>query len=105
MSALWLFVFHIGFVVGGLLLSLIIGTLVIYLRKESSFANIDEVRHLRPTADFPAKRDVVIRHAPEEQLVVSNASPPDESEEIGAIFPLRQPAGESRHIFTPSLPV
>jgi len=99
MSTLWLFFFHIGFVVGVFLVSLIIGTLVIYLRKEKPRTSMHEVRDALPDAKQPIKPLVVIRHEPDDGSQDAAGKP---AEEFEAIFPLRQTAGAARHVFTNS---
>jgi hypothetical protein len=102
MSTLWLFFFHIGFVVGVFLVSLIIGTLVIYLRKEKPRTSMHEVRDALPDAKQPIKPLVVIRHEPDDGSQDAAGKPAEEFEAIEVIFPLRQTAGTPRHVFTNS---
>ena len=102
MSTLLLFVFHIGFVVGALLLSLIIGTLVIYLREEKSLTSMHEVRDALLIAKQPTKPLAVIRDKPEDGSQDRAAKNAEEFEAIEVIFPLRHTAGTPRHVFTNS---
>ncbi len=102
MSTLLLFVFHIGFVVGALLLSLIIGTLVIYLREEKSQMSMHEVRDALLLAKQPTKPLFVIRDEPEDGSQDPAAKTAEEFEAIEVIFPLKQTAGTPRHVFTNS---
>jgi hypothetical protein len=102
MSTLWLFFFHIGFVVGVFLVSLIIGTLVIYLRKERSRTSMHKVWDAPPGAKQPIKPLGVIRHEPDGGSQDVAGQPAEEFEAIEVIFPLRQTAGTPRHVFTNS---
>jgi hypothetical protein len=101
MSALGLFFLHVGFMVGTFVLSLVVGTLVFYFRKEEpSFVGCG-TRFIGHTSGdqysigpaISAKAD----HEPDcDTRVIGTAN--KEFEDIKIVFPLRQTQWASEHV-------
>ncbi len=102
MSTLWLFFFHIGFVAGAFLVSLIIGTLVIYLRPDKSLIRMYEVRDALPDLKKTTQQLALVRHVAGSNAQEAGLTIAEESEENAVIFPLRQSVRTPRSVFTSS---
>ena len=105
MSALGLFFLHVGFIVGVFLLSLVVGTLVFYFRKEEpSFVECG-TRFIRHTSGDQYSIGPVISaksdHEPDCDTH-GTGTVNKEFEDIKIVFPLRQTHWASEHVLSSS---
>ncbi|MDB4557896.1 hypothetical protein N9102_00270 [bacterium] len=101
MSAIVLFFLHVGFIIGALLLSLVVGTLVFYFRKEEpSFVGCGTRFIGHASGDKNSGGPVFTKRADFELHDVTQmiGTVDKEFDDIKIVFPLRQTDWVSDHI-------
>ena len=105
MSTLVLFFFHVGFIMGAFLLSLVVGTLVFYFRKaEASYVGCG-ARFIERTSDdsYPISHVNSAKAAFEaDRGAQVGGSSSKDFDDAKIVFPLRQTDWASRHVLSSS---
>ena len=105
MSTLDLVFLHVGFIIGAFLLSLVVGTLVFYFRKEEpSFVGCG-TRFLEHTADDKYRISTMSSEKSDCEQVYDThpvGTANEDYEDIKIVFPLRQTDWPSRHVLSNS---
>ena len=100
MSTLGLVFFHVGFIIGAFMLSLVVGTLVFYFRKEEpSFVGCG-ARFIERTSDERHRISTMSKEESDCEQVYDThprGTVNQDFEDIKIVFPLRQTDWPSRH--------